>query len=91
MTYRSHQTNKKTGVTYVYDVVFVWHKELGQARNKQICVGKLDPVTGELVTSKRLNPSMVRSGTPPSKHRRRSSAHRWCWMSFPSERDWRKC
>jgi hypothetical protein len=27
MTYRSHQTNKKTGVTYVYDVVSVWHKD----------------------------------------------------------------
>ena len=56
MVYRTHQTNKKSGVTYVYDVVSVWHKELGQARNKQVCVGKLDPVTGEFVPSKRLDP-----------------------------------
>ncbi len=35
MTYRAHQTNKKNGVTYVYDVVSVWHKELGQARNQR--------------------------------------------------------
>ena len=56
MAYRVHQTNKKNGVTYVYDVVSVWHKELGQSRNKQVCVGKLDPVTGEFVPSKRLDP-----------------------------------
>ena len=44
MAYRVQQTNKKNGVTYVYDVVSVWHKELGQSRNKQVCVGKLDKV-----------------------------------------------
>ena len=59
MTYRTHQTNKKNGVTYVYDAVSVWHKELGQARNKQVCVGKLDPVTGEFVPSKRLDPQQA--------------------------------
>ena len=59
MAYRVHQTNKKNGVTYVYDVVSVWHKELGQSRNKQVCVGKLDPVTGEFVPSKRLDPQQA--------------------------------
>lgn len=59
MTYRTHQTNKKTGVTYVYDVVSVWHKELGQARNKQVCVGKLDPISGELIPSKRFSPQQA--------------------------------
>lgn len=39
--YATNQTNKKNGVTYVYDVVSVWRKELGQARNKQVCVGSL--------------------------------------------------
>lgn len=57
MAYRVYQTNKKNGVTYAYDVVSVWHKELGQSRNKQVCVGKLDPVTGEFVPSKRLDRS----------------------------------
>jgi len=55
MAYRTHQTNKKNGVTYVYDVVSVWHKDLGQARNKQVCVGKIDPITGKFVPSKRLD------------------------------------
>ena len=57
MAYRTYQTNKKNGVTYVYDVVeSVWNKKIKQARNKQICVGKLDSVTGELIPSKRLAP-----------------------------------
>ena len=59
MAYRVRQTNKKNGVTYVYDVVSVWHKELGQSRNKQVCVGKLDPVTGEFIPSKRLDPQQA--------------------------------
>lgn len=59
MAYRTHQTNKMNGVTYVYDVVSVWHKELGQARNKQVCVGKIDPITGKFVPSKRLDASQA--------------------------------
>ena len=59
MAYRVRQTNKKSGVTYVYNVVSVWHKELGQSRNKQVCVGKLDQVTGEFVPSKRLDPQQA--------------------------------
>ena len=54
MTYQSHHTNKKTGVTYVYEVVAFWDKEKKQARNKQVCIGKLDPGTGEVIPSKRL-------------------------------------
>lgn len=57
MAYRVHQLNKKTGVTYVYEAVSTWDKTLKQARNKQICVGKIDPVTGEFVPSKRLDPA----------------------------------
>jgi len=59
MTFRVHQKNKKTGVTYVYEAVFVWNKELGQSRNKQVCVGKIDPVSGDFIPSKRLNPQQV--------------------------------
>ena len=56
MSYRVHQINKKTGVTYVYEAVSVWNKELGQSRNKQVCVGKIDPTSGAFIPSKRLNP-----------------------------------
>ena len=56
MSYRVHQTNKKTGITYVYEAVSFWDKKKKQARNKQICIGKLDPHTGSFIPSKRLAP-----------------------------------
>jgi transposase len=43
--------NKRNGVTYVYESVGYWDKEKKQARNKRKCIGKLDPVTGEIITS----------------------------------------
>lgn len=59
MGYRVHQTNKKTGVTYVYEAVSVWNKEKKQSRNKQVCIGKLDPETGDFIPSKRLAPQQA--------------------------------
>ncbi|MBT9156001.1 MAG: hypothetical protein DDT37_00976 [Firmicutes bacterium] len=45
---------KATGVTYVYEITGeYWDKERKQMRNKQVCIGKLDPETGELIPSKR--------------------------------------
>ena len=42
-------------MTYVYEVIEeYWDKEKKQTRNKQRCIGKLDPVTGELIPSRRL-------------------------------------
>ena len=57
MTSRVNHLNKKTGVTYVYESISYWDKEKKQARNKQVCIGKLDPVTLEFVPSKRLSPA----------------------------------
>lgn len=54
MAYRVHHFHKKTGVTYVYEAVSVWDKEKKLSTNKQVCIGKLYPVTGELIPSKRL-------------------------------------
>ncbi len=59
MSYRIHRINKKNGITYVYEVESYWDKERKQPRNKQICVGKLDPGTGEFVPSKRLSPAQA--------------------------------
>ena len=56
MTFKAHHLNKKTGVTYVYEAVSAYNKELKQSRNKQVCVGKIDPATGAFIPSKRLNP-----------------------------------
>ncbi len=55
MGYRVHHLNKKTGVTYVYEAVSYWDKERQQPRNKQTCIGKLDPETGNFIPSKRLD------------------------------------
>jgi hypothetical protein len=59
MAYRVLQTNKKTGVTYVYEAVAVWDKQKKQPRSNRVCVGKLDPETGEFIPSKRLKPEQA--------------------------------
>jgi len=53
MSCRVSHVNKKTGVTYVYESVSRWDKEKQQPRSKQVCIGKIDPATGELIPSKR--------------------------------------
>jgi transposase len=67
MAYRVHQLNKKTGVTYVYEAVSVWNKELRQSRNKQVCIGKIDPVTGQFIPSKRLDPAQAAFRDPAAE------------------------
>lgn len=42
-------TNKKTGVTYVYDSISYWDPELKQPRAHRTLIGKVDPETGEVV------------------------------------------
>ena len=51
MPCRVNYVNKKTGVTYVYESTSFWDKEKKQSRNKRVCVGKLDPTSGELIPS----------------------------------------
>ena len=59
MACRLHHLNKKTGVTYVYESVSYWDKEKHQSRSKQVCIGKLDPATGEFIPSKRTIPALT--------------------------------
>ena len=58
MSCRINQLNKKTNVTYVYESVSYWDKEKKQARNKKVCVGKLDP-NGVFIPSGRLKPEQA--------------------------------
>ena len=44
--------NKKNGTTYVYESVGHWNKEKQTCICERKCVGKLDPVTGEIIFSK---------------------------------------
>ena len=41
--------NKKLNVTYVYDSVSYWDKDLKQPRSKRKLIGKRDPVTNEII------------------------------------------
>lgn len=41
--------NAKNNTTYVYDSVSYWDKDLKQPRSKRKLIGKIDPVTGEIV------------------------------------------
>lgn len=43
--------NKVTGITYVYESVSYWDKEKKQPRNKKKLIGKIDPITGEVVST----------------------------------------
>ena len=59
MPFHLNHLNKKTGVTYVYESVSFWDKEKKQSRNKQVCIGKLDPITNKFIPSKRLTPALA--------------------------------
>ena len=47
------QTNKNTGITYVYESVSYWDKAKKQSRAKRVCIGKVDPATGEIVPTRK--------------------------------------
>ena len=54
MSKLSYRKDKKTGVTYVYSVEkSYWDKEKKCPRNKQTYLGRLDPVTGEVIPGKK--------------------------------------
>jgi len=44
-----YQKNKETGIVYAYENNPYWDKEKKQSRSKRKCIGKVDPVTGEIV------------------------------------------
>jgi transposase len=49
----THHRNKKTGAVYAYKVESYWDKKKKAPRNKQTCLGRVDPETGEIIPSKR--------------------------------------
>lgn len=64
MAFRVNHVNKGNGITYVYESTSYWDKEKKQPRSKQVCVGKLDPITGEFIPSKRLRPEQAATRDP---------------------------
>lgn len=61
----SYRRNKTTGATYVYSIEgSYWDKDKKSPRNKQVCLGKLNPETGELIPSKRRRKEEENTLTP---------------------------
>ena len=50
-----HQTNKKTGITYVIESESYWDRDKQQPRSHRTIIGKIDPETGEVVPTKKYN------------------------------------
>lgn len=46
------QTDKRSGITYAYETTYYWDKEKQQSRSKRVCVGKVNPVSGEIVPTR---------------------------------------
>lgn len=46
------QTDKRSGITYAYETIYHWDKELKQSRSKRKCIGKVDPVTKEIIPTR---------------------------------------
>lgn len=72
MTSIVHLKNKKTGAVYVYESEGYWDKEKQQARNRRICIGKIDPETGGIIPSKRMLEIEEGGGYPASRGRKPS-------------------
>ena len=64
MSCRVNLVNKSSGVTYVYESQSYWDKEKKQARNKRVCIGRLDPDAGTFIPSKRLKPEQALARDP---------------------------
>lgn len=58
------QTNKKTGVTYVYDSHSYWDKERKQHRSDRKLLGKIDPESGEIVPTRKKKEPDSAGGEP---------------------------
>ncbi len=57
-----HQTDKRTGITYVYESVSFWDKDKQQSRAKRKLIGKLDSDTGEMVPTRKKKSAGTETG-----------------------------
>ena len=46
------QTDKRSGITYAYETTYYWDKGKQQSRSRRVCIGKVDPVTGEIIPTR---------------------------------------
>jgi molecular chaperone GrpE (heat shock protein) len=56
------QTNRKSGIKYAYESFSYWDKDKKQARSKRKYIGRVDPETGEIITSEYKKSSTANAG-----------------------------
>ncbi|GHV48158.1 hypothetical protein FACS1894204_12240 [Synergistales bacterium] len=64
MSYTTIHT-KKNGARYMYRVEGYWDKEKKAPRNKQVCLGRIDDKTGEVIPSNRKERAAKRAAVTP--------------------------
>jgi transposase len=64
MAYKTIHT-KQNGIKYVYSVDGYWDKEKKAPRNRQVCLGRLDETTGEVIPSVRKIRTEKRAASVP--------------------------
>lgn len=61
-----YQKDSRSSITYVYENTAYWDKDKKQSRAKRRLVGRLDPVTGEILPTdgrcKKLSPDYIPTG-----------------------------
>lgn len=71
-----YQTDKRTGITYAYQSISHWDKEKKQSRAKRTLIGRVDPVSGEIVPTRKKATADVndakKRGPVPTTHVSRS-------------------
>ena len=72
-----YQTNKKTGVVYVYEDHPYWDSDKKQSRSKRKCIGKIDPISGEIVATRGRNPR-EQQNEEESETASKVFAHKYC-------------
>lgn len=60
------QTDKRTGITYAYETTYYWDKAKQQSRAERSCVGKVDPVTGQIVPTRGRAKKKEPAALPPA-------------------------
>lgn len=58
-----YQTNKKTGITYAYESISYWDKEKKQSRAKRKCIGRVDPETQKIISTRKRKPLAISERT----------------------------
>lgn len=50
-----YQVDKRTGIKYAYSSESYWDKDKKQPRSKRTFLGKVDPITGDIIPKKHVN------------------------------------